>query len=153
MEAGKPVRTARIEVDRAVFVFKIAAEESKRIYGEIVPLDWLPGTEGRWATQHVPLGPVLGITPQLPLQPGRAQSGSGAGRRRSDPACRLTDPGRPLLAEVLLALAGQLRIAVTPARPSTQTFSSLMMDQLLTFTGSPAVGWSLKARAGPGADA
>ena len=39
LEAGKPIRTARAEVDRAVFTFKVAAEESKRIYGEIVPLD------------------------------------------------------------------------------------------------------------------
>src|SRR5689334_1492026 len=45
LEAGKPLKTARIEVDRAVFTFRIAAEESKRIYGEIVPLDWLPGNE------------------------------------------------------------------------------------------------------------
>ena len=42
----------------------LAAEESKRIYGEIVPLDWLPGNEGREALiRRVPLGPVAGITP------------------------------------------------------------------------------------------
>jgi hypothetical protein len=49
LEAGKPIRTARLEVDRAIFTFKVAAEESRRIYGEIVPLDWIPGTEGREA--------------------------------------------------------------------------------------------------------
>ena len=64
LEAGKPIRTARAEVDRAVFTFKVAAEESKRIYGEVVPLDWLPGTEGRTGyVQRVSRGPVVGITP------------------------------------------------------------------------------------------
>ncbi len=51
-------------MDRAIFTFKVAAEESKRIYGEIVPLDWIPGTEGREAQiRRVPLGPVVGISP------------------------------------------------------------------------------------------
>src|SRR5436305_403347 len=44
-EAGKPIKTARLEVDRAAFVFKVAAEEAKRTHGEILSLDWLPGTE------------------------------------------------------------------------------------------------------------
>ena len=64
LEAGKPIKTARGEADRAAFTFKVAAEEAKRIYGEIVPLDWLPGNEGRTAhVRRVPLGPVAGITP------------------------------------------------------------------------------------------
>ena len=64
LEAGKPIKTARVEADRAVFTFSIAAEETKRIYGELVPLDWLPGNEGREALiRRVPLGPVAGITP------------------------------------------------------------------------------------------
>ena len=64
LEAGKPIKIARVEVDRAAFTFKIAAEETKRIYGEIVPLDWVPGTERRTAhVRRVPLGPIAGITP------------------------------------------------------------------------------------------
>jgi hypothetical protein len=64
LEAGKPIRTARIEVERAIFAFKVAAEESKRIYGEVVPLDWIPGTEGREAqVRCVPLGPIVGNSP------------------------------------------------------------------------------------------
>src|SRR4051794_40638568 len=64
LEAGKPIKTARLEVDRAAFVFKVAAEEAKRIHGEILPLDWLPGTENREAhIRRVPLGPIVGITP------------------------------------------------------------------------------------------
>ena len=64
LEAGKPIKIARLEVDRAAFTFTIAAEESKRIYGEIVPLDWLPGNENRVAhIRRVPLGPIAGISP------------------------------------------------------------------------------------------
>ncbi|HKD74033.1 MAG TPA: aldehyde dehydrogenase family protein, partial [Ktedonobacterales bacterium] len=64
LEAGKPIKSARIEADRAAFVFKIAAEEAKRNYGEIVPLDWLPGNERRTAEiRRVSLGVVAGITP------------------------------------------------------------------------------------------
>ncbi|HLE73662.1 MAG TPA: aldehyde dehydrogenase family protein, partial [Anaerolineales bacterium] len=64
LEAGKPIRTARLEVDRAAFTFQVASEESKRIYGEVIPLDWLPGTEGRVGqVMHVPLGPIVGIAP------------------------------------------------------------------------------------------
>ena len=63
LEGGKPI-AARLEADRAAFAFRIAAEEAKRVYGEIVPLDWIPGNEGRIAhVRRVPLGPVAGITP------------------------------------------------------------------------------------------
>src|SRR5215471_11670601 len=51
LEAGKPIKTARIEAERAAFTFRVASEETKRIHGEILQLDWLPGTEGR--TGHV----------------------------------------------------------------------------------------------------
>ncbi len=64
LEGGKPIAHARLEADRAAFAFRIAAEEAKRVYGEIVPLDWIPGNEGRVAhVRRVPLGPVAGITP------------------------------------------------------------------------------------------
>ncbi|MGH2581897.1 MAG: aldehyde dehydrogenase family protein, partial [Anaerolineales bacterium] len=64
LEAGKPIRTARLEVDRASFTFQVASEETKRIHGEIISLDWLPGTEGRVGhVLRVPLGPIVGISP------------------------------------------------------------------------------------------
>ena len=49
-EAGKPIKTARIEVDRAVFTFNIAAEETVRGYGEYLPLDWQQSTAGAGAS-------------------------------------------------------------------------------------------------------
>src|SRR5258708_17310118 len=63
-EAGKPIKLARIEVDRAVFIFNVAAEETTRIYGEYLPLDWQEFTAGRWGiVKRFPLGPIAGITP------------------------------------------------------------------------------------------
>ncbi|MGC2539550.1 MAG: aldehyde dehydrogenase family protein, partial [Candidatus Sulfotelmatobacter sp.] len=63
-EAGKPIKLARIEVDRAIFIFNVAAEEATRIYGDYLPLDWQEYTAGRWGiVKRYPLGPVAGITP------------------------------------------------------------------------------------------
>ena len=63
-EAGKPIKTSRIEVERAINTFQIAAEESTRIYGEYIPLDTLASTSGRWGlVRRFPLGPVFAITP------------------------------------------------------------------------------------------
>src|SRR5262249_8974428 len=64
LEAGKPIKTARLEAERAAFTFRVAAEETKRIHGELIGLDWLPGTEGRTGqVRRVPLGPIAGISP------------------------------------------------------------------------------------------
>ena len=63
-EAGKPIKAARTEVERAVFTFQVAAEESTRIYGEYLPLDWQEFTAGRWGiVRRFPVGPIAGITP------------------------------------------------------------------------------------------
>src|ERR1700732_215475 len=63
-EAGKPIKAARIEVERAIFTFNVAAEESTRISGEFLPLGWQAFTAGRWAiVRRFPLGPIAGITP------------------------------------------------------------------------------------------
>jgi acyl-CoA reductase-like NAD-dependent aldehyde dehydrogenase len=62
---------ARLEADPAAFAFRVTAKETKRIHGEILSLDWLPGTENREAhIRRIPLGPVAGITPfNFPLWP------------------------------------------------------------------------------------
>ena len=60
-EAGKPISDARREVGRAIQTFSIAAEEARRIGGDVLPLDWTPGTESYWGlTRRFPLGAVLG---------------------------------------------------------------------------------------------
>src|SRR6478735_6076662 len=63
-EAGKPIKAARTEVERAIFTFNVAAEESTRIHGEYLPLDWQQFTSGRWGiVRRFPIGPLAGITP------------------------------------------------------------------------------------------
>jgi glyceraldehyde-3-phosphate dehydrogenase (NADP+) len=154
MEAGKPIRTARAEVDRAVFTFKIAAEETRRIYGEIVPLDWLPGNEGRVAhIQRVPIGPVLGITPfnfPLNLVAHKVAPSLAAGNPIIIRPATQTPVSSFKLAEVVLEAGWpEGGIAVVPSKTSD---AGLLVEddrlKVLTFTGSPAVGWALKKRAG-----
>jgi acyl-CoA reductase-like NAD-dependent aldehyde dehydrogenase len=75
-EAGKPIKAARTEVDRAVFTFTVAAEESVRIYGEYLPLDWQEYTAGRWGiVRTISAGPNRRNHPvQFSFEPGRPQS-------------------------------------------------------------------------------
>lgn len=154
LEAGKPVRTARAEVDRAIFTFKVAAEESRRIYGEVVPLDWLPGTEGRLGlVRRVPLGPVLGITPfnfPLNLVAHKVAPAMAAGNPILLRPSSQTPVSSLRLAEVVLEAGWpEAGIAVLPC--ATAVADRLVEDErirMLSFTGSPAVGWTLRARAG-----
>ncbi len=154
LEAGKPIRTARAEVDRAIFTFKVAAEETKRIYGEIVPLDWIPGAEGRVAhVQRVPLGPVAGITPfnfPINLVAHKVAPALAAG----DPIIIRPASQTPIsalkLGEIVLQ-SGWPEGGFSVVPSTTRDAAPLVEDErirLLTFTGSPAVGWDLKARAG-----
>lgn len=63
-EAGKPVTDARREVSRAIQTFTVAAEEARRIPGEVIPLDWTPGCDTHFGLlRRFPIGPILGITP------------------------------------------------------------------------------------------
>ncbi|MES1247986.1 MAG: aldehyde dehydrogenase family protein [Actinomycetota bacterium] len=154
LEAGKPLKTALLEVDRATFTFKIAAEESKRMYGEIVPLDWLPGNDGRRAEiRRVPLGVVTGISPfnfPLNLVSHKVAPSLAVG----NPMLLRPASQTPLSALKLAEIVAETdwpegAFAVLPC--STDVARPLVEDERikkLTFTGSPAVGWGLKAKAG-----
>jgi acyl-CoA reductase-like NAD-dependent aldehyde dehydrogenase len=154
LEAGKPIKTARLEADRAAFTFRIAAEEAKRIYGEVVPLDWLPGNEGREAqVRRVPLGPVAGITPfnfPLNLVAHKVAPALAAGDPILLRPASQTPVSSLLLARIVLD-AGWPADAIAVLPCTTDTARPLVEDdriKLLTFTGSPVVGWDLKMRAG-----
>ncbi len=154
LEAGKPIKTARAEVDRAVYTFAVAAEEAKRIYGELVPLDWLPGNEGREAQiRRVALGPVAGISPfnfPLNLVAHKVAPALAAGNPILLRPASQTPVSSLLLGRIVLEAGWpENGIAVLPC--STDTARPLVEDdriKLLTFTGSPVVGWGLKSRAG-----
>jgi glyceraldehyde-3-phosphate dehydrogenase (NADP+) len=154
LEAGKPIRTARLEVDRAAFVFEVGAEEARRIEGRIVSLDWLPGTEQREAhIRRVPLGPIAGITPfnfPLLLVAHKIAPAIAAG----NPIIVRPGPRTPAsaltLGQIVLE-AGWPAEALSVFPCSIENTGRLVEDErikLLSFTGSAAVGWGLKARAG-----
>jgi acyl-CoA reductase-like NAD-dependent aldehyde dehydrogenase len=154
LEAGKPIRTARLEVDRACFTFKVAAEEARRIGGEIMSLDWLPGNEHRRAEMHrVPLGPVAGITPfnfPLNLVAHKVAPALAAGNPIVIRPASQTPISSLKLGEIVLAAGWPADgFAVIPS--SVGDAAALVEDERirkLTFTGSPVVGWGLKSRAG-----
>jgi len=153
-EAGKPIRTARSEVERAIFTFTVAAEESVRIYGEYLPLDWQEFTVGRWGmVRRFPLGPIAGITPfnfPLNLVAHKVAPAIAAG-------CTMVlkpAPQTPLTA-ILLAesvqQAGWPDGALNVLPLSNEDAGLLVSDdriKLISFTGSGPVGWEIKRNAG-----
>ena len=153
-EAGKPIKAARVEVDRAVFTFNIAAEESTRIYGEYLPLDWQEATAGRWGiVRRFPLGPIAGITPfnfPLNLVAHKVAPAIAAGC----PLVLKPAPQTPLSSLLLAEIVRQAGwpdggLNVLPL--SNEDASLLVTDdrvKLISFTGSAAVGWEIKRRAG-----
>jgi acyl-CoA reductase-like NAD-dependent aldehyde dehydrogenase len=153
-EAGKPIKAARTEVERAIFTFNVAAEESTRIYGEYLPLDWQEFTAGRWGiVRRFPLGPIAGITPfnfPLNLVAHKVAPAIAAGC----PLVLKPAPQTPLTA-LLLAEAVQQAgwpdggLNVLPL--SNDDAGLLVTDErikLISFTGSAAVGWQIKKNCG-----
>ncbi len=153
-EAGKPIKTARLEVDRGIYTFEVAAAEASRIYGEYIPLDTLEATAGRWGLlRRFPLGPAFAITPfnfPLNLVAHKIAPAIAAGC----PIILKPAPQTPVTALMLTEVIHETglpegALAVMPL--SNDDAALLVTDErikLLTFTGSAAVGWALKSKAG-----
>jgi len=153
-EAGKPIKAARLEVERSIFTFNVAAEESTRIYGEYLPLDWQQATAGRWGiVRRFPLGPIAGITPfnfPLNLVAHKVAPAIAAGC----PMVLKPAPQTPLCSLLLAECVQQAGwpdggLNVIPL--SNDDASLLITDdriKLISFTGSVPVGWEIKRRAG-----
>jgi len=153
-EAGKPIRDAETEIDRGAMTFEVAAEEARRIAGEVIPMDLAAHGRGRFGlTRRFPLGPVAAISPfnfPFNLSAHKVAPAIAAG----DPIVLKPASRTPLSA---LALATALDGAGLPAGALSvlpmdrATGDRLVTDErykLLTFTGSSAAGWGMKARAG-----
>ena len=155
-EAGKPLRDARTEVDRASMTFDVAAEEARRLpgAGDVVPMDLAPHGEGRFAlTRRVPLGPIAAISPfnfPLNLVAHKLAPALAAGNPLVlKPASRT--PLSALALADLMHEAGLPPGALSVLPMTRETGDRLVQDdryRLLTFTGSAEVGWAMKARAG-----
>jgi acyl-CoA reductase-like NAD-dependent aldehyde dehydrogenase len=153
-EAGKPIKAARTEVERSVFTFTVAAEESTRIYGEYLPLDWQEYTVGRWGiVKRFPLGPIAGITPfnfPLNLVAHKVAPAIAAGCTMVIKPAPQTPLTALLLAEVVQQ-AGWPDGALNVLPLSNEDAGSLVTDErlkMISFTGSTSVGWDIKRRAG-----
>ena len=154
LEAGKPIRTARAEVERAIFTFSIAAEESTRLYGEWLPMDLQAFAAGRWAiVRRFPLGPIAAITPfnfPLNLVAHKWAPALAAGCTLVHKPASQTPLSALLLAE-LVEQAGWPAGALNVLPLSSRDAERLVADErlkMLSFTGSAAVGWDLKKKAG-----
>lgn len=153
-EAGKPIRDAEVETDRGVFTVQIAAEEAKRIEGDVIPLDLLASSKGRFGVvRRFPIGPIAGISPfnyplNLALHKVAPAIASG------NPIVLKPPTKDPL---VMLFVARLLdEIGIEPGSlsvlPMSRDVGNAMVEddrfKLLSFTGSPAVGWKMKRNAG-----
>jgi acyl-CoA reductase-like NAD-dependent aldehyde dehydrogenase len=154
LEAGKPIRDALAETDRAVLTFRLGAEEAERLVGETIPLDINPASRGRWGiTRRFPIGPVLGISPfnfPLNLAAHKIAPALAVGNTIVlKPPSR--DPLTMLAVAEIIAESGAIEGSVS-ILPMTRELGDRIVEddrfKLLSFTGSPAVGWRLKARAG-----
>ena len=154
LEAGKPIRDALGEVDRAVLTFRLGAEEAERLVGEVIPLDLMATSRGRLGlTRRFPVGPVAGISPfNFPLNLAAHKLSpaiaSGCSIVLKPPS---KDPLTMLTVGEIIAEAGLPEGAVSILPMTRELGDRMVADErfkLLTFTGSPSVGWRMKERAG-----
>ncbi len=155
VEAGKPIRDAEGEATRLIDTFCLASEEATRNYGEVQPLDISPrakGYLGIW--KRVPVGPCSFISPfnfPLNLAAHKIAPAIAAGCPFVMKPASLTPLGALIIGDVLSECDGlpEGAFSILPAhREGADLFTTDERLKLLSFTGSPAVGWALKAKAG-----
>lgn len=154
IEAGKPIGDSRGEVTRLIDTFRVAAEESTRMLGEVMPLDISPRAEGyRGMWKRVPIGPCAFITPfnfPLNLVAHKVAPALAVGCPFVLKPASKTPIGALLVGEILAET--DLPEGAFSILPASREAANLLVtdDRLkkLSFTGSQDVGWDLKAKAG-----
>jgi acyl-CoA reductase-like NAD-dependent aldehyde dehydrogenase len=154
IEAGKPIKDSKGEVTRLIDTFRIAAEEAPRIHGEVMAMDISPrarGYSGMW--KRVPIGPCSFISPfnfPLNLAAHKVAPALAVGCPFVLKPASLTPIGALLIGEILAETAlPRGAFSILPChRDGADLFTTDERLKLLSFTGSPEVGWALKARAG-----
>jgi acyl-CoA reductase-like NAD-dependent aldehyde dehydrogenase len=153
-EAGKPMKAARAEAERAVSTYTMAAVEARRLAGEVVPMDASPAGVGKVAyTMRVPIGIVGAITPfnfPLNLVAHKVAPALAAGC-----AVVLKPAGQTPLSALLLGELeteaglppGWLNVLVGPSAELGDVIVEDERVKLITFTGSSGVGWKIRERA------
>jgi len=154
IEAGKPIRDSRGEVDRLIDTFRVAAEESTRMTGEVLPLDIsrrARGYRGMW--RRVPIGVCSFITPfnfPLNLVAHKVAPALAVGCPFVLKPASATPVGALIVGEVLAETPlPPGAFSILPVRgENAARFAEDPRIRYLSFTGSPAVGWDLKQRSG-----
>ena len=154
IEAGKPIRDARGEVTRLIDTFRIAAEESVRFNGEMMNLEISPRARGYSAMyKPVPIGPCSFISPfnfPLNLAAHKVAPAIAAGCPFVLKPASRTPVGALIIGEILAETdLPEGAFSILPcSRDGADLFTVDERLKLLSFTGSPDVGWQLKAKAG-----
>ena len=154
IEAGKPIKDSRGEVSRLIDTFRIAAEESVRISGEVMNLEIsarAKGYRGMW--KRVPIGPCSFISPfnfPLNLAAHKVAPALAVGCPFVLKPASRTPLGALIIGEILAETdLPEGTFSILPcSRDGADLFTTDERLKLLSFTGSPGVGWALKAKAG-----
>ena len=154
VEAGKPINDSEGEVTRLIDTFQIAAEESTRLYGEVMPLDISQRAKGYQSIwKRYPIGPCSFISPfnfPLNLAAHKIAPAIAVGCPFVMKPASKTPLGALIIGEILAETdLPEGAFSILPAsRDGADLFTVDERLKLLSFTGSPAVGWDLKARCG-----
>lgn len=154
VEAGKPIKDSRGEVSRLIDTFRVAAEEAMRINGEAINLEISPRARGyRCMVQRVPIGPCSFISPfnfPLNLAAHTVAPAIAAGCPFVLKPASRTPIGALIIGEILSETdLPKGAFSILPCRrDGADLFTTDDRFKLLSFTGSPGVGWDLKSRAG-----
>lgn len=154
-EAAKPIKTARVEAERAIGTFQFAAAEARTLTGEMVALDAIPAGVGKIGfTMRVPIGVVGAIAPfnfPLNLVVHKVAPAIAAGCPVVLKPASQTPFSSILLAEMLIDECGLPAEHLHVVTGGGSTVGNALVDHpdvaLITFTGSPDVGWGIRARA------
>lgn len=154
-EAAKPIKTARVEAERAVGTFQFAAAEARKLGGEMIPLDAIPAGEGKLGfTLRVPIGVVGAIAPfnfPLNLVVHKVAPAIAAGCPVVLKPASQTPFSSIVLAQMLIEECGLPAEYLQVVTGGGSTVGNAIVDHpdiaLITFTGSPAVGWGIRSRA------
>ena len=156
LEMGKPIKMSRLEIDRAVFTFQTGAEEARRINGEVIQIDQLKGAEGKTGiVKRFPIGIILAITPwNFPvnlvahkLSPALASGNVVLLKPASATLCCGLEIGK-----IVLEASKEIGLDFCPVNVITASGSEIekFVDdsriKMVSFTGSPAVGWTMKKK-------
>lgn len=156
LETGKPIRFSRVEIERTIFTFKTGSEEARRIEGEILPLDQIKGFENKTGfVKRFPIGVILGITPwNFPanlvahkLSPALASGNTVMLKPASASVCTAIEIGKIIMEASEEIGLDYCPVNVIPASgKEIELFISDDRVKMISFTGSPVVGWDLKTK-------